>query len=180
MDMAELALTRMKNRYTRMVESPVTSLWEGWGIGPEGYGGGSYNHGWSGGGLTLLARYVAGISPLEPGFEKMQLRPQPGNLNRIQCRVNTVKGMVDVVWENSTETFVMKVDQQTAIPVVFHPPYESDRIIRSIYLDDELIWSENGDSFATRNVKVQTNVNQRLMIEIADRTSWSIRVDYNN
>lgn len=180
MDMAELALTRMKNRYTRMVESPVTSLWEGWGIGPEGYGGGSYNHGWSGGGLTLLARYVAGISPLEPGFEKMQLRPQPGNLNRIKCRVNTVKGMVDVVWENSTETFVMKVDQQTAIPVVFHPPYESDRIIRSIYLDDELIWSENGDSFATRNVKVETNVNQRLMIEIADRTSWSIRVNYKN
>ena len=44
-----------------MVEDPQCStLYEGWGIGENGYGGGSSNHAWSGGGLTVLAQYVCG------------------------------------------------------------------------------------------------------------------------
>ncbi len=54
---------RMKLRYSKMVESELSTLWEGWGIGPEGYGGGSYNHGWSGGPLTLMMQYIAGVAP---------------------------------------------------------------------------------------------------------------------
>ena len=46
------ALNRMKLRYRAMIESPLTTLWEGWGIGSEGFGGGTYNHAWSGGPLT--------------------------------------------------------------------------------------------------------------------------------
>ena len=48
------ALNRMKLRYRAMIESPLTTLWEGWGIGSEGFGGGTYNHAWSGGPLTIL------------------------------------------------------------------------------------------------------------------------------
>jgi hypothetical protein len=72
MNDTDAALNRMKHRYQKMVESPLSTLWEGWGIGKEGYGGGSYNHGWSGGPLTLLMEYVCGILPLEPGFSKFQ------------------------------------------------------------------------------------------------------------
>ncbi|MFP4367340.1 MAG: hypothetical protein ACOCU3_00265 [bacterium] len=52
-----------------MVNHPeITTLWEGWGIGRSGYGGGSANHAWSGGGLTILSQYVAGIYPVEPAY----------------------------------------------------------------------------------------------------------------
>ena len=89
-------LERMKKRYTNMVESPLTTLWEGWGIGSEGYGGGSYNHGWSGGPLTLLNQYVAGIAPEKPAYETFRIMPQPGNLHEIHCITPTVKGNVTI------------------------------------------------------------------------------------
>ncbi|TAE91045.1 MAG: hypothetical protein EAZ81_07810 [Verrucomicrobia bacterium] len=54
MNQAPTAYARMKSRYAKMVESPLSTLWEGWGIGPEGYGGGSYNHGWAGGDFSCL------------------------------------------------------------------------------------------------------------------------------
>lgn len=89
-------LERMKKRYTNMVNSQLTTLWEGWGIGSEGYGGGSYNHGWSGGPLTLLSQYVAGIAPEKPGYETFRIMPQPGNLNEVHCVTPTIKGNVTI------------------------------------------------------------------------------------
>ena len=39
------ALERMKQRYTRMLDyAEYTTLFEGWGIGAEGFGGGTINH----------------------------------------------------------------------------------------------------------------------------------------
>lgn len=59
-----------------MVEDPQCStLYEGWGIGENGYGGGSSNHAWSGGGLTVLAQYVCGVLPIESGYSKFMVKP---------------------------------------------------------------------------------------------------------
>lgn len=91
---AAAGLERMKKRYTNMVNSHLTTLWEGWGIGSEGYGGGSYNHGWSGGPLTLLSQYVAGIAPGNPAYETFEIMPQPGNLKAIHCVTPTLKGSI--------------------------------------------------------------------------------------
>ena len=93
---APAGLERMKKRYGNMVESKLTTLWEGWGIGSEGYGGGSYNHGWAGGPLTLLSQYVAGIAPLEPAYHTFRILPQPGNLQEFHCVAPTVKGNIKV------------------------------------------------------------------------------------
>ena len=87
-------LKRMKKRYANMIKSPVTTLWEGWGIGSKGYGGGSYNHGWSGGPLTLLSQYVAGIAPEKPAYETFTIMPQPGDLKKIHCVTPTPKGKI--------------------------------------------------------------------------------------
>jgi hypothetical protein len=86
----------MKERFRSMVESDLTTLWEGWGIGSEGYGGGTYNHAWSGGGLTLLSQYVAGVEPLEPGYAKVRIKPQLGPLNQVEARIETATGLLSV------------------------------------------------------------------------------------
>lgn len=78
-------LARMKKRYEHMVASPLTSLWEDWAVG--GYGGGSINHGWAGGPLPLLSRYIAGVSPLEAGWNKILVNPQLGDLKWVKCTV---------------------------------------------------------------------------------------------
>lgn len=89
------ALQRTRERFANMVNHPeLTTLWEGWGIGAEGYGGGSINHAWSGGTLTLLSQYVAGISPVKPGFEAFEINPQMGDLTSAQVTVDTRYGLI--------------------------------------------------------------------------------------
>ena len=81
------AMDRMRLRYEAMVDSPLTTLWEGWGIGKEGFGGGSYNHAWSGGPLTILSSYVAGVKVVEPGFKVFSICPNLGNLSHVKVTV---------------------------------------------------------------------------------------------
>ena len=103
------ALTRLKTRYRKMVESDLSTLWEGWGIGPEGYGGGSYNHGWSGGPLTLLGEYVAGIAPTTPGFSTYQIKPQLGPLRRVRAGFDSVKGRIEVDIHREDHAFRLRL-----------------------------------------------------------------------
>lgn len=86
------AMGRMRLRYEAMVDSPLTTLWEGWGIGKEGFGGGSYNHAWSGGPLTILSSYVAGVKVVEPGFKVFSICPNLGNLSHVKVTVPLAGG----------------------------------------------------------------------------------------
>ena len=86
------ALNRMKFRYAAMIESPLTTLWEGWGIGKEGFGGGSYNHAWSGGPLTIMSQYIAGISPITPAFKLFSVAPHLAHLSHISTVVPLSEG----------------------------------------------------------------------------------------
>lgn len=58
------AIARHEKRFAYMVNHPdYTTLFEGWGIGKDGFGGGTVNHGWSGGGLVVCSSiYLRGIA----------------------------------------------------------------------------------------------------------------------
>lgn len=116
MNRDDLAQERMKTRYRKMVNSELTTLWEGWGIGVEGYGGGTYNHGWSGGPLTLMMQHMAGISPLKPGWDAYQIKPQMGTLNTINCTVPTPHGKIEVVMNKTNESFELNLTAPPNIP----------------------------------------------------------------
>ncbi len=110
MEQPTYALNRLKERFSTMVNyKETTTLWEGWGIGKEGYGGGTTNHAWSGGGLTLLSQYVAGIEPLDPGYKTFQIKPQLGFLKRVQATVPSVMGMIEVAID-ATDGWEMNVN----------------------------------------------------------------------
>ncbi len=101
MNAADQGLQRMKTRYKDQIQSPLTTLWEGWGIGASGYGGGTYNHAWSGGPLTILSQYTAGLSPITPGWKTWKLAPQPGSLQNLQSVVPTVYGNISVKYAST-------------------------------------------------------------------------------
>ena len=108
---AGAGIKRMKDRYTAMVNHPwCTTLWEGWGIGPEGYGGGSYNHGWAGGPLILLSEYVAGVAPIEPGYATFQVNPQLGPLKSVSATVPTIHGNIDVMHQLTPESYTTQLN----------------------------------------------------------------------
>jgi len=91
------ALERMKQRYAKMMDYPeYTTLFEGWGIGPDGFGGGTINHAWSGGPLTLLSQKVCGIEPTSPGFRSFKVCPQMGTLTEASATVDTHFGKIEV------------------------------------------------------------------------------------
>ena len=91
----DFAIQRTRERFEAMVNYPgCTTLWEGWGIGKAGFGGGSVNHAWSGGTLTLLSQYVAGIRPTKPGFKEFQISPRMGDLTSAQVTVDTPYGLI--------------------------------------------------------------------------------------
>ncbi len=90
------ALERMRSRYTKMMAYPYTTLFEGWGIGVEGFGGGTINHAWSGGPLTILSQKLCGIEPLKPGFKHFRVAPQLGMLNEASAVVPTLYGDIRV------------------------------------------------------------------------------------
>lgn len=72
----EYAFERMKRRFAPMVNDPERStLFEGWDIGNPKYGGGTTNHAWSGGPLTVIASEICGIRPLKPGFTEFEIAP---------------------------------------------------------------------------------------------------------
>ena len=110
MGYAEDALARMKERYSPMLEDDLSTLYEGWGLGSEGFGGGSYNHAWSGGPLTLMSQYVAGISPLEPGYTLFSVKPQLGKLKKVFAQVRSVQGLIEVKVERTGDDYDLKVE----------------------------------------------------------------------
>lgn len=104
MGYADFALERMKERFSKMVNHPtITTLWEGWGIGKEGYGGGTINHAWSGGGLTLLSQYVAGIYPTSPGYSTFHVKPQLGFIKKVKAIVPSIRGTITVAIEKGDD-----------------------------------------------------------------------------
>jgi alpha-L-rhamnosidase len=147
----ELALERMKNRFLPMIESELTTLWEGWGIGEEGYGGGTYNHGWSGGGLTMLSKYVGGVTPASPGFKAVEVRPILGGLTKAKAVVSTVRGEIAV--ETDTEivnTFSQYINSPEDMDLRIFFPENPKRIV-SVSINDVLIDKEALDRVRFHN-----------------------------
>jgi hypothetical protein len=139
MDEPDAALARMKNRYRKMIESEWTTLWEGWGVGAEGFGGGSYNHGWAGGPVTLMHEYMAGIRPTSPAFATYTVRPQLGSLTNINCASNTPKGLVKVEIIRDSARFRLKLTSPEKTTATVHLPLKKYGH-RAIRVNDRPLW----------------------------------------
>lgn len=86
------AIERIKNRYKPMVESKLSTLWELWDLNNDG----TYNHGWSGGPLTLMNQYLAGIEPTDIGFLTYKISPRLDILPEINVKMTSPKGDIEM------------------------------------------------------------------------------------
>jgi hypothetical protein len=98
------ALARMRSRYTAMISSSSTTLWE---LFPAS---GGFNHGWSGGPLTLLDEQVAGVTPTAPGFATFDVRPALGTtLSRAGVNVPPPQGLICVLASRNVNNYRLSV-----------------------------------------------------------------------
>jgi hypothetical protein len=132
----EDAITRTKKRYKNMVEDPGTTLWELW-------NGGTKNHAWSGGFLTLLSQYGAGVAPVTPGYGTYHVLPQMGPLKRIKTIVPSVKGEIALELRNEPAEFSLDlVSPKDTTALVGIPKREGASAAR-ISVNCQPVW-ENG------------------------------------
>ncbi len=104
------ANARLEQRFAEMVNNAYfTTLFEGWGIGKNGFGGGTVNHAWSGGGLTILSSRLCGVRPLTPGYGRFLVAPQPGSVAAAAATLACVKGKIVTDFRNETRRFVLRV-----------------------------------------------------------------------
>ncbi len=90
MGKADEAIDRMHRLYPTVMKDDCSTLWEHWNYD------GSCNHAWTGGAIIEMGRKIAGIEPLEPGFKKFSVNPRLGKLKKVESRVETVYGPIEI------------------------------------------------------------------------------------
>lgn len=112
----EYAMERAHERYNAMVMDSVHStLYEGWLEGANGFGGGTTNHAWSGGPLTVIAQYLMGVSVKEPGWRKFAVYPTPVRFKKANISIPTVRGMVKSAFQlgEKADVYTLTVPRST-------------------------------------------------------------------
>jgi alpha-L-rhamnosidase len=98
-------LARMRSRYATMIDSSSTTLYEHWDPSE-----GTLNHAWSGGPLTMMSAYVAGIRPDSPGYATYQVLPQLADLSNVKVSVPSVQGTIEADIASSAGKFSIALE----------------------------------------------------------------------
>jgi hypothetical protein len=69
-----------------------------------------WNHAWGAAPANIIPRFLLGVRPMEPGFAKVLIRPQPGSLRQVSGTIPTIRGPIDISIENNPKhPYVLKV-----------------------------------------------------------------------
>jgi len=59
-----------------------------------------WNHAWGAAPANIIPRKLMGIEPLEPGFRKIRVKPQPSSLEHAELKCPTIRGEVMMSFKN--------------------------------------------------------------------------------
>ena len=138
----EAARDRIKERYEGMMSEDYSTLWEFW---DEWRG--TKNHAWSGGPLVIMSKHFAGIAPIEPGYERVEIRPQYTLSDSISCTVPAIKGLVTLNYEKIDGNYVIDLTLPQGAEAVLYVPMGAAVNINAepFYQNGEYIKGEKGD-----------------------------------
>ncbi len=68
-----------------------------------------WNHAWGAAPANLIPRYLVGVRPKKPGFERIVIQPRPGSLDSFSSRVPSIRGPIEVDYQNSTNGCNLKI-----------------------------------------------------------------------
>ncbi len=113
----EAAKDRIKDRYDGMMSEDYSTLWEFW----DSWRG-TKNHAWSGGPLVIMSKHFAGITPVEAGYEKVEINPQYAMFDNISCVVPSVKGLIRIDCEKTSDEYVIDLMLPDDMSTVLYIP----------------------------------------------------------
>ncbi|GAB1452148.1 hypothetical protein MASR2M47_22040 [Draconibacterium sp.] len=94
----ELLTSETDRSWMNMINVGSTMTTEAWALKymPDFYG---WSHAWSASPAHIIPRKLMGIEPLEPGFGKISIKPQPANLEFAKVKMPTIRGDVLVAFD---------------------------------------------------------------------------------
>jgi len=172
----DAALARMKKRYGAIVADEWTTLPELWvaGAALTGQLTSTRNHAWSGGPLTILSQYFAGLAPLAPAWATYQVRPQMGALKKIRATVDSVAGKISVSLRQDKHTFSLRLNSpkgtsaQVYLPCGHKPP-------ATVTANSRLIWKSGHATKNVKGVKLREMANGWIHFEVAPG-NWEFKL----
>ncbi len=78
----------------------VTEAWD-----PTQKGNMSFSHAWASAPANMIPRGMFGIVPLEPAFNKFQIKPQPADLAWGELKIPSIKGTISVSFKQDSDSF---------------------------------------------------------------------------
>ena len=139
----EATKDRIKDRYEDMVNEDYSTLWEFWKSWQ-----GTMNHAWSGGPLVIMSKHFAGITPLEAGYEKVEIDPQYSLSDKLSCTVPSVKGIITLDYEK-TDSYIIDLTLPQRVKAVLYVPTGS-----SVKINSELYY-KNGEYTGEKTADVE-------------------------
>src|SRR5690606_32692565 len=68
-----------------------------------------WSHAWSSSPAHILPRKLIGITPAEPGFRRVSIKPQPSGLAWAKAKLPTISGPIEVGFDQQQTDFVLTV-----------------------------------------------------------------------
>jgi hypothetical protein len=139
----DASLERMKKRYGEIAADKWTTLPELW-ITSANTAQVSYstsNHAWSGGPLTLLSQYFAGLAPVKPGWDEFQVRPLMGPLRQIEATVDTRHGFIKASMRREENSFSLDLSVPKTTQAIISLPTDAGAPQR-VTLNGKVAWEK--------------------------------------
>jgi len=98
----DLILAEGLRSWHNMLAKGATITWEAWdqSIKPNQ----DWNHAWGAAPGNIIARYILGVQPLEPGYGRVRVSPQLGRLTEAEGVIPTIRGDIQVrAWRSSPD-----------------------------------------------------------------------------
>ncbi len=136
----DLARNRIRDRYADMISADYSTLWENWDMF-----WGTKNHAWSGGPLVIMSKHFAGITPLEAGYERVEIDPQYTLSDKLNCTVPSIKGLITLDYEKTDGNYIINLTIPQDMNTVFYVPENATVSINSeqFYINGEYINENN-------------------------------------
>lgn len=136
-----------------MLEQGATTLWESW-AKPDNAT--TFDHPMFGSVSEWFYRSLLGINPSAPGFEKIEIRPQPaGDLKWAKGSYLSVRGRIASEWSKNDNAFALKVSiPPNTIADIWIPAKDSSAI------------TENGKSLGAQGLRVSTYRDGYALVEV--------------
>jgi alpha-L-rhamnosidase len=90
----------------------------------------TWNHAWGAAPANLIPRKLMGVEPLEPGFGRMRIDPQPAALTSASLKMPTIRGTVRVDFRRDGQTIRLDVTIPANTRAEVHVPNADPATVR--------------------------------------------------